>query len=238
MTISSRIRSLKLQRVFTSGKDKENHLSNSNFGSRYLPVWWALPREGVRAKKFGMSLETQGIQTSRRYVLEFLPGCPGATEMFEEKKSFLTGLRCPGGGLFLRSRLPCTDPKSGLRPVMGKNGRKWILVPSGKGGKLAEKWVKNGHFPIFRPFSPPLFPDGANIHSSAIFFPFRAGGPIWGLYRAIGIASLFRGFLDPKKLTFDVRPFCQAEGSFYRIATLQPPQRSSWALRAQSWKRS
>ena len=35
----------------------------------------------------------------------------------------------------------------------------------------------------------PLFPGGAKSHFSAIFFPFRAGGPIWGLYRAIGIAS-------------------------------------------------
>ena len=34
---------------------------------------------------------------------------------------------------------------------------------------------------IFRPF----FPSGAKIHFSAIFFPFRASGPKWGLYRAI-----------------------------------------------------
>ena len=32
---------------------------------------------------------------------------------------------------------------------------------------------------------PTLFPGGAKIHFSAIFFPFRAGGPIWGLYRLI-----------------------------------------------------
>ena len=52
---------------------------------------------------------------------------------------------------------------------------------------MAEKW-ENGpifHFSaIFHPFS-----GGAKIHFSAIF-PFRAGGPIWGLYWAIGIANV------------------------------------------------
>ena len=72
--------------------------------------------------------------------------------------------------------------------------------PTGKdrGAKMAEKWEnwsknrpKIGQkwpFSIFQPFFP-LFPGGAKIHFSAIFFPFRAGGPTWGLYRAIGIAS-------------------------------------------------
>ena len=44
----------------------------------------------------------------------------------------------------------------------GKNGRKM--------GKLAQKWVKNGHFTIFRPFFP-LFPGGAKIHFLSIFGP-------------------------------------------------------------------
>ena len=94
-------------------------------------------------------------------------------------------------------RLPCTDPKSGLRPEMGKRWPKNGFWPhQEKGEKMAEKWenwaqkwVKNGHFPILRPFFP-LFPAGAKIHFLSIFFPFRAGGPIWGLYRAIGIARL------------------------------------------------
>ena len=40
-----------------------------------------------------------------------------------------------------------------------------------KWGKLAQTWVKNGHFPIFRPFFP-LFRGRAKIHVSAIFFHF------------------------------------------------------------------
>ena len=107
----------------------------------------------------------------------------------------------PKHRLALRSRLPCTDPKSGLRPEMGKKmAEKWILAPPGKGQKMAQKWEnwpKNGRkngskmaiFPFLGHFFP-LFPGRSKIHFSAIFFPFRAGGPIWGLYRAIGIASL------------------------------------------------
>ena len=61
-----------------------------------------------------------------------------------------------------------------------KMAEKWILAPPGKRGKMGQKWS-------FSHFSA-IFPGGAKIHFSAIFFPFRAGGPIWGLYRAIGIA--------------------------------------------------
>ena len=90
------------------------------------------------------------------------------------------------------------------RPQIGppaRNGRKmaekWILAPlQKKGGKNGRKMGKLpflthfwANFPIFRPFFP-LFPGGAKIDFSTIFFPFRAGGPIWGLYRAIGIAIL------------------------------------------------
>ena len=81
------------------------------------------------------------------------------------------------------------------RPEIGppaRNGekmaKKWILAPPGKRGKmaqkvgkLAQKWAKNGHFPIFRPVFTLLNP------FFAIFSSFRAR-PIWGLYRAIGIA--------------------------------------------------
>ena len=71
----------------------------------------------------------------------------------EDKETTTTGITsttiCPW---------PCTDPKSGLWPEMGKMPEKWILAPPGKRGrnfrkmgKLGQKWVKLGHFPIFRP---------------------------------------------------------------------------------------
>ena len=68
---------------------------------------------------------------------------------------------------------------------------KWILAPPGKGGKNGRKIWKMAIFdPFLGPFShfSAIFPQG--LHFSAIFSPFRAGGPIWGLYRAIGIANL------------------------------------------------
>ena len=68
-------------------------------------------------------------------------------------------------GFGLRSRLPCTDPKSGLWPEYEKNGRKMDFGPAGK--KKGKKWPKNGRIgrkngskmaifpflPIFPPFS-------------------------------------------------------------------------------------
>ena len=65
----------------------------------------------------------------------------------------------------LRSWLPCTDLVSGLRPEMGKEkADKWILAPQEKRGKngrkmgkLAQKWVTDGHFPFFGQFFPNLF---------------------------------------------------------------------------------
>ena len=88
--------------------------------------------------------------------------------------------------------IPPIAPKSGLRPKMGKKWPKNGFWPKrGRNGrrmgKRTQKWVKNGHFPVFRPFFP-FFSGGAKIHSLAVFFPFRAVGPSWGLYRAIGIA--------------------------------------------------
>ena len=57
--------------------------------------------------------------------------------------------------LCLRSRLPCTDPISSLRPEMGKNWQKHGYWPHReKGGKISEKMGQNGDFPIFRPFFP------------------------------------------------------------------------------------
>ena len=55
-------------------------------------IWqWGvgLPREGVGAKKFGMSLETQGNQTFWRDIPGFCRDIPGATERFEKKKFVL-----------------------------------------------------------------------------------------------------------------------------------------------------
>ena len=72
---------------------------------------------------------------------------------------------------------PVQTPKIGPKwEEMGKNGRKKsVLAPPGKRGKkwpqkgrkLAQKWVKNGHFPIlghFSPFSP--------VGPKSIFRPF------------------------------------------------------------------
>ena len=75
------------------------------------------------------------------------------------------------------------------------------FAPSRKMEKLAQKRVKNGHFPIFLAIH---FPGGAEIHFSAIVFPFRAGGPQWGLYQVSGQAirtPTFRRFarIDSKK---------------------------------------
>ena len=72
---------------------------------------------------------------------------------------------------------------------------KWILAPPGKRGKngrkMGQKWPFSHFLAIF-----PLLPGGAKIHFLAIFFPFRAGGPIWGLYRAIGIATQEKNYTN------------------------------------------
>ena len=49
--------------------------------------WWGggLPREGVGAKKFGMSLETQGIKLFWRDIPGFCRDIPEAPEEFEKK---------------------------------------------------------------------------------------------------------------------------------------------------------
>ena len=49
--------------------------------------WWGggLPREGVGAKKFGMSLETQGIKLFGRDIPGFCRDIPEAPEKFEKK---------------------------------------------------------------------------------------------------------------------------------------------------------
>ena len=49
--------------------------------------WWGggLPREWVGAKKFGMSLETQGIKLFWRDIPGFCRDIPEAPEKFEKK---------------------------------------------------------------------------------------------------------------------------------------------------------
>ena len=49
--------------------------------------WWGggLPRERVGAKKFGMSLETQGIKLFWRDIPGFCRDIPEAPEKFEKK---------------------------------------------------------------------------------------------------------------------------------------------------------
>ena len=100
----------------------------------------------------------------------------------------------------LRSRLPCADPKSGpLRRNGEKMAEKWIVAPPGKRGKsgrkmgkLVQNGAKNGSkmaiFPFFGHFS--LFSRWGQNLFFGHFFPFRAGGPIWGQDRAIRIATL------------------------------------------------
>ena len=76
--------------------------------------------------------------------------------------------------LDLRSRLFCTDPKSGLRPEMGKNGRNMhgFWPHWEKRGKMAEKPV--GPKSILRPFFPHFVPEagfGVNRDCNS--------GPLW-----------------------------------------------------------
>ena len=63
-----------------------------------------------------------------------------------------------------------------------------------------KKWVKNGHFATFSPFFP-VGPKSIFGH----FWPFQAGGPIWGLYRAIG--AMFWLFLVAFCLFFRASKF-------------------------------
>ena len=53
-----------------------------------------LPCEGVGAKKFGVSFETQGSQTFWRDIPGFCPDIPGAPKKFE-KKEFLFNFWSP-----------------------------------------------------------------------------------------------------------------------------------------------
>ena len=67
-------------------------------GSGYLPVRWGLPREEVWAKKFVMSLATQGKQIFRRDIPGSWLGYPGVPEKFEKKKFNVWSLIVAFGG--------------------------------------------------------------------------------------------------------------------------------------------
>ena len=81
--------------------------------------WWGggLPREGTGAKKFGMSLETQGIKLFCWDIPGFCRDIPEAPEKFEKKKVwvqflapiilwfswFLEVLKCKVGHIWMAS---------------------------------------------------------------------------------------------------------------------------------------
>ena len=67
----------------SSGKKKEP--KPKLFGPDIFGWGGGLPREGVGAKKFGMSFETQGNQTFWRDIPGFCRGFLGAPEKFEKK---------------------------------------------------------------------------------------------------------------------------------------------------------
>ena len=69
--------------VFVSGTKKE---PKPKLLSPDIFWWvWGLPREGVGAKKFGMSLETQGIKLFWRDIPGFGRDIPETPEKFEKK---------------------------------------------------------------------------------------------------------------------------------------------------------
>ena len=65
---------------------EEEGAQTQTFGSGYPPPGGGLPREGVGAKKFGMSLDTQKNQTFGRDIpRDFCRDIPGEPEKFEKK---------------------------------------------------------------------------------------------------------------------------------------------------------
>ena len=78
--IEKDVHALRAQRSGAKKEPKPKLLSPDIF-------WWGggLPREGVGAKKFGMSLETQGIKLFWRDIPGFGRDIPEAPEKFEKK---------------------------------------------------------------------------------------------------------------------------------------------------------
>ena len=108
--------------------------------------WWGggLPREGVGAKKFGMSLETQGIKLFWRDIPGFCRDIPEAPEKFEKKMFgfnfwplFLLAIRAPFRTTKSQTILPSESPFSGPRAAskvqcltLGGGGSDWSVWQS------------------------------------------------------------------------------------------------------------
>ena len=87
-------------------------------------------------------------------------------------------------------------------PVWERMAEKWILGEEWpKNGKIGPKMGQQWPFSHFSANFSPFF-GGARIHFLAVFLPLsRSGGPISGLYRAIGIANLGGSFGPEKKIS-------------------------------------
>ena len=73
-----------MQKGFQSGQKRAQ---TRTFGSGYLPVGWGgLPREGLGAKKFGMSLEAHGKLCFGGISRDFGWDILGVHKKFESKK--------------------------------------------------------------------------------------------------------------------------------------------------------
>ena len=72
-----------ISETMVSGKKKEPKEK-----SGYFRVGWGLPREGVGAEKFSMSLETSEIKLFWRDILGFCRDIPEVPEKFEKKIVF------------------------------------------------------------------------------------------------------------------------------------------------------
>ena len=94
---------------------------------------------------------------------------------------------------------PVQTPNRASGPKWGKNGRKMDFGPTEKkgekwpkNGKMDLKWVKNGHFPIFRPFFP-LF----SVGPKSIFRPFFPFRPFFEQCQVVVFIADDLGFLGP-----------------------------------------
>ena len=87
-TSTKKLRSAKLRADFSfPNLRQEKGTQNLNFWVRYFPVGYrGLPRDGMGAKKFGMSLETREIKLFGRDIPGFCRDIPAVPEKFEKKK--------------------------------------------------------------------------------------------------------------------------------------------------------
>ena len=144
----------------------------------FLTCSWG-PRDSVLSARFAKEAPLPGAVCKKQLCARLL----GHTGPFIGDLSFLESRSKTKNkkitksqilAIVPRSRWSCTDPKSGLRPEMGKKRPKngfWPHRKKGdrwpKIGKLAQKWVKNGYFPIFWPFPPP-----SSSGAKSFFWPF------------------------------------------------------------------